>query len=231
MKKTLISLKKITKSPYSENTASQPILQNINLDIKAGSKVAILGRSGSGKTTLMNIIGLMAKASAGTYFLQGKDTSEFDDLTLSITRGQMIGYVFQSFHLLNNLSLLENVLLPQRYYQGPKIENIQEHALNLLKQVNLSHRLKTKVSVLSGGEKQRLAIARALVNKPKILLADEPTGALDSKTRDMIMGLFAQVHEEYKLTSIIVTHDQDIANYGNMIITILDGKITDVNLS
>ena len=123
---------------------------------------------------------------------------------------------------------MENLLLPQRYYRGPKIDNIKEHARQLIKEVGLEHRIKTKVSVLSGGEKQRLAIARALINKPKVLLADEPTGALDSRTRDLIMQLFAKVHEDYGLTTIMVTHDLEIASFGHKMIKLFDGQIVEV---
>lgn len=199
------------------------VLKGINLVIKRGEFASLMGQSGSGKTTLMNIIGCLDTPTSGTYILDGKDVSHLTDDELSSIRNQYIGFVFQSFYLLPYATVLENILLPTLYSE--KMEGSEEKmAMELLDLVGLKDKARYKPSQLSGGQQQRVAIARALINQPELILADEPTGQLDSRTSQEIMELFARMNRLGK-TILVVTHDPAIAKYSQRIIRISDGLI------
>jgi putative ABC transport system ATP-binding protein len=198
-------------------------LCGINLTIRKGEYVAIMGPSGSGKSTLMNLIGCLDTPTAGKYWLAGRLVSELDDDELAAIRNKEIGFVFQTFNLLPRATALHNVELPMIYSGIPSDERVAR-AKRALEAVDLGERMLHKPNELSGGQRQRVAIARALVNSPSIVLADEPTGNLDSKTGDEIMALFARLHSEGN-TIIVVTHENDIAQRANRIIHVRDGKI------
>lgn len=199
------------------------VLKGINLKIKKGEFVAIMGPSGSGKTTLMNIIGCLDTPTSGSYILAGKEVAHLTDDELSIIRNEHIGFIFQSFFLLPYATVLENVLLPTLYIEKSSID-FKKRAKELLKIVGLEDKMKYKPNQLSGGQQQRVAVARALINDPDLLLADEPTGQLDSKTSVEIMNLLKEMNSKGK-TVILITHDQNIASYAHRIITIVDGLI------
>jgi putative ABC transport system ATP-binding protein len=199
------------------------VLKGISLDINKNEYVALMGPSGSGKSTLMNIIGCLDTATAGIYILNGQDVSKMEDNALAEVRNQEIGFVFQQFNLLPRLTALENVALPLIYAgMSKKIRN--EKAMHVLELVSLTDRSHHKPSELSGGQSQRVAIARALVNDPSIILADEPTGNLDSKTSYEIMDIFGKIHSEGN-TVVLVTHEEDIANHARRVIRLRDGII------
>jgi putative ABC transport system ATP-binding protein len=218
----LIEIKDLYKN-YVMGTIEVPALQGINLQIKENEYVAIMGPSGSGKSTLMNILGCLDTPTTGEYLFRNVDVSNLSDDELSEMRNREIGFVFQSFNLLPRMSSLHNVELPLMYAGINKIER-REKALRALDRVGLSGRVEHKPAELSGGQRQRVAIARALVSNPGILLADEPTGALDSKTGDEIMELFNELHNEGN-TIILITHEQEIADYANRTIFLKDGLI------
>ena len=218
----LIEIKNLTKN-YSMGEIEIPALRNIDLKIDKNEYVAIMGPSGSGKSTLMNILGCLDTPTSGHYYFKNVDVSSLDDNALSAMRNKEIGFIFQNFNLLPRLNALKNVELPLIYAGIPGNER-KEKALNALKRVGLFDRIDHKPSELSGGQRQRVAIARALVTNPGILLADEPTGALDSKTGIEIMKLFQDLFLEGN-TIILITHEQEIANYANRSIHIRDGKI------
>ncbi len=199
-------------------------LDGVNLDIREGEFLAIMGRSGSGKSTLLNMLGCMDRPDGGSYRLDDKAVSEMDDDELSAFRNRYIGFIFQSFHLLPRLTTLENVLLPRRYHQeGHRDEDI-ERARVLLERVDLGDRLDHKPNELSGGQRQRVAIARSLINQPRLLLADEPTGNLDSRTSDAIMDLLQELNRDGQ-TIVMVTHEQDIADFAKRQVDMMDGNI------
>jgi len=198
-------------------------LRGIDVEIRKGEYVAIMGPSGSGKSTLMNLIGCLDSPSSGRYWLAGRLVSELDDDELAYIRNKEIGFVFQTFNLLPRATALHNVELPLIYNGTPAEERI-ERAKKALERVDLVPRMHHKPNELSGGQRQRVAIARALVNNPSIVLADEPTGDLDSKTGEEIMGLFKNLHEQGN-TIILVTHEMDIAQHAHRVIFIRDGKI------
>jgi len=220
--KELIKLIDIKKNFLIDSKEIQ-VLKGINLTIYEGDFVAIIGASGSGKSTLMNIIGCMDKPTSGKYFLSGKDVLSLNDDELSFLRNEFIGFVFQQFHLIPYAKAIENVMLPTIYSRQDQ-KNVKQRAIELLKMVRMEHRINSKPNQLSGGEQQRVAIARALINNPQIILADEPTGALDSKTSNEIMDIFTNLNNEGK-TVIIITHEADIAERCKKIIKISDGII------
>jgi putative ABC transport system ATP-binding protein len=199
------------------------VLKGIDLQINKGEYVALMGPSGSGKSTLMNLLGCLDTPTSGTYILNGKDVSQMKDDELAEIRNKEIGFVFQTFNLLPRTTALDNVALPMIYAGYSKSER-NERATEVLKQVNLADRMDHQPNQLSGGQRQRVAVARALVNKPSIILADEPTGNLDSKTSVEIMKLFGDIHASGN-TVILVTHEEEIAAYANRIIRLRDGLI------
>lgn len=218
----LISIQNLTKS-YALGNTDIPVLHGINLEIEKNEYVAIMGPSGSGKSTLMNIFGLLDNPTTGEYLFNGINVNELDDDSLSGMRNKEIGFIFQNFNLLPRINALQNVELPL-VYAGATASERKERALIALDRVGLTDRINHKPTELSGGQKQRVAIARALVTNPGILLADEPTGALDTKTGVDIMRLFDELHKEGN-TIILITHEQEIAKYANRIIHIRDGII------
>ncbi len=218
----IISLKNIRKT-YDLGKVKIEVLKGLNATINKNEYVAIMGPSGSGKSTLMNILGCLDKPTVGNYVLNGTDVSQMNDDQLAEVRNKEIGFVFQTFNLLARLSGVENVALPL-IYAGLNKANRNAKAESILQAVGLGHRMKHKPNELSGGERQRVAVARALVNDPSIILADEPTGNLDTKTSYEIMELFEEIHKKGN-TVIIVTHEEDIARYAHRIIRIRDGVI------
>ena len=210
---------------YMQGKMSVHILKDISLSVEEGEYLAIMGPSGSGKTTLMNIIGCLDKPTSGSYHLNGKDVLTYSDNELSDTRLYNIGFVFQSFHLLPKQTALENVYLPLIYAGISKKERI-ERATEALERVGLGDRLHFKPTQLSGGQQQRVAIARAIVNHPTILLADEPTGALDSNSGEQVMELFQKLNDE-GITIIMITHDAEIASHAKRQAIIRDGILTE----
>jgi putative ABC transport system ATP-binding protein len=219
----MIELEYITKT-YLLGKETVNVLNKISLKIEQGEFVAIMGPSGSGKSTLMNMIGCLDKPTTGNYTLSGENVSHYSDNELARVRNQSIGFVFQQFHLLPRLSALKNVELPMIYAGISKSER-QSRAEEALKKVGLADRMDHLPNALSGGQKQRVAIARAIVNKPKIILADEPTGALDSKTSIDIMEQFRELNEEEGVTVIVVTHESEVASYAERTIFVRDGMI------
>ncbi|CAM4163072.1 macrolide ABC transporter ATP-binding protein [Streptococcus penaeicida] len=222
-KKELIKLVNINKT-YQNGDQELRVLKDINLQVKEGEFLAIMGPSGSGKSTLMNIIGLLDRPTEGDYWLNGNEVDQLSDRHLASVRNAEIGFVFQQFFLLSKLTALQNVELPL-IYAGIGVSKRRNLAMQYLEKVDLQKRMKHLPSELSGGQKQRVAIARALVNNPSIILADEPTGALDTKTGEQIMELLTNLNKEGK-TIIMVTHEPDIADFATRKIVIRDGQIT-----
>ncbi len=220
--KEVISLKDIRKSYYL-GKQELPVLKGINLTINSNEYVALMGPSGSGKSTLMNIIGCLDTPTAGQYVLNGKDVSRMEDDELADVRNVEIGFVFQQFNLLPRLTAWENVAMPLIYAGIGKKER-EERAREMLAKVGLGDRAHHKPNEISGGQSQRVAIARALINNPSLILADEPTGNLDTKTSVEIMELFSQIHNQGN-TVVLVTHEEDIANYTHRIVRIRDGVV------
>lgn len=223
----LIKLENVWKV-FKLGNSELPILKGINLEINSGDFATIMGPSGSGKSTLMYLIGLLDSPSRGKIFLEGKDVSGFSENKLAELRGKKIGFVFQQFNLLQNLSALENVMLPM-IFQGVLEQERQERARKLLDMVDLEKRMAHRPKEMSGGEQQRIAIARSLVNNPEIIIADEPTGNLDSSTGKTVMEILTKLHKEQKKTIVVVTHDPRIAEYSQNIIHIQDGQIASNN--
>lgn len=219
------SLIKITdiKRDFQLGSETINVLKGIDLDIKKGEYVALMGPSGSGKSTLMNLLGCLDTPTSGAYVLNGKDVSKMVDDELAEIRNKEIGFVFQTFNLLPRTTALDNVALPM-IYAGYSKDERQKRATEVLTQVGLQERMDHQPNQLSGGQRQRVAVARALVNKPSIILADEPTGNLDSKTSVEIMNLFNEIHANGN-TVILVTHEEDIAAYAHRIIRLRDGLI------
>lgn len=222
MSDLVIHLEEIKKN-YIMGRQELQVLKGISLDIQRNEYVALMGPSGSGKSTLMNILGCLDSPSSGKYILNGHDVSTMLDNSLADIRNKEIGFVFQQFNLLPRLSALENVALPL-VYAGINKKTRMEMAHEVLRKVDLSDRSHHKPNELSGGQCQRVAIARALVNNPSIILADEPTGNLDSKTSYEIMNIFAQIHDEGN-TVVLVTHEEDISNYAKRVIRLRDGML------
>ena len=205
-------------------TLSVEVLRGVCLEVAAGDLLSIMGPSGSGKSTLMNIIGLLDRPTAGRYYLNGRDVSTMNDLELSAFRNANIGFVFQSFNLLNHLTALENVALPL-VYRGLGREEIRRRALAILERVGMDDRLGHRPDQLSGGQKQRVAIARALVGEPSVVLADEPTGALDAGTAEEVMRLLAGLNRVEGITLLIITHDAAVARRCARRLWIGDGRL------
>ncbi|MFE3976652.1 MULTISPECIES: ABC transporter ATP-binding protein [unclassified Peribacillus] len=222
----MIELVDIHKNYYL-NREEIPILKNINIKINDGEFVAIMGPSGSGKSTLMNIIGCLDRPSSGSYLLNEQEISTFNDEQLAQVRNKHIGFVFQQFQLLPRLNAVENVELPM-IYAGFSRKERRKRAEIALQKVGLSERINHLPNELSGGQKQRVAIARAIVNEPSLILADEPTGALDTKTSDTIMKQFAQLHQ-VGTTIILITHELEVSKYASRTITVRDGEVINLN--
>ncbi len=219
----VIEIKEIVKN-YQVGSVIVRALRSVSLDINRNEYVAIMGPSGSGKSTLMNILGCLDTPTKGMYVLNGTDVSKMEDDRLAEIRNKEIGFVFQTFNLLPRYTALENVTLPLIYAGVPRHER-EEHAVKTLDLVGLGDRMTHKPNELSGGQRQRVAIARALINNPSIILADEPTGNLDSKTSYDIMGLLDKIHEDGN-TVIVVTHEEDIARHAHRIIKLMDGEVS-----
>jgi putative ABC transport system ATP-binding protein len=219
---TIISIKDLRKT-YVMGADTINALKSVTLDIKKNEYVALMGPSGSGKSTLMNLLGCLDSPSSGSYVLNSTDVSEMTDAELAEVRNKEIGFVFQTFNLLPRMSSLENVALPL-VYAGMKKEKRIEKAEEAMRAVGLGERMHHKPNELSGGQRQRVAIARALVNNPAIILADEPTGNLDTKTSIEIMGIFEQIHKAGN-TVILVTHEPDIAQHAHRIVRLRDGVV------
>lgn len=218
----LLNIQNIYKN-YGKEPMIVPVLKDVSLEVVQGDYIAIMGPSGSGKTTLMNIIGCLDRASLGTYLFEDEDISEMNDDALSDLRLNKIGFVFQNFNLLSSETAQENVALPL-IYAGIGKEKRNQRAIDVLNKVGLQDRISFKPSQLSGGQKQRVAIARAIINNPKILLADEPTGALDQASGKQVMELFKSLNDE-GVTIIMITHDANVTSHAKKIFHIIDGEI------
>jgi putative ABC transport system ATP-binding protein len=220
--KPVLAMENLCKN-YQLGTVDVQALRNINLTINKGEYVAIMGPSGSGKSTLLNMIGCLDRPTSGGYFLGGQDVSKLEDDELSLIRGARIGFVFQSFNLISQLNIIENIEIPM-YYQGISEHDSEQRARELAAMVGLGNRIKHRPSELSGGQQQRVAIARSLANDPFIILADEPTGNLDSESGADILQILDDLHTQGK-TLITVTHDDNIAAHAERIICLFDGEI------
>ncbi|MCI6561488.1 MAG: ABC transporter ATP-binding protein [Ruminococcus sp.] len=220
----MISMRDIIKRYYIGQPNELQILNGISIDVHEGEFVSIVGASGSGKSTLMNIIGALDRPTEGTYHLNGRDISTLDDRELSRIRNSEIGFVFQTFNLIPRTNALKNVELPMLYAGKSKHER-SRRAKELLKMVGMEDRYTHQPNELSGGQKQRVAIARAMANDPSILLADEPTGALDTKTGRLVMDIFHKLHDEEGKTIVLITHSPELAKETERIITISDGSV------
>lgn len=227
MTKYVVDAKELTKTYQMSEDIQVHALRGLTFKVEAGEIVAIMGPSGSGKSTLMNILGCLDRPSSGSYLLDGKDVSQLQDNALADIRNSKVGFVFQNYNLLQRTSALVNVMLPLRYnrHDGGTQHDQKEAATAVLEQVGLKERMQHKPFELSGGQQQRVAIARALINNPAIILADEPTGNLDSKSGDEIMELLLDLNKQKRVTLILVTHDPDIAKHAQRVIHIVDGKV------
>ncbi|MDC3169197.1 ABC transporter ATP-binding protein [Prochlorococcus sp. AH-716-E17] len=227
MTKKVATLEKVSKM-YGKDELIVKALDNVNLEIYKGDYLAVMGASGSGKSTAMNIIGCLDRPSQGVYKLNGTPVENLSDDELAELRNQKLGFVFQQFHLLSDATALENVLLPMIYAGVDPIER-EKRAKNALNKVGLSERVNNRPNQLSGGQQQRVAIARAIINNPAILLADEPTGALDSKTTEDVLDLFDKLHES-GITIVLVTHEDEVASRAKKIARFKDGKIIELKI-
>ncbi|NQU79521.1 ABC transporter ATP-binding protein [Candidatus Woesearchaeota archaeon] len=219
----VIRLKNVWKI-YTMGEVQVPALRGLNLEIKRGEFVAVMGPSGSGKSTAMNMVGCLDIPTKGSIFLDGKDISHLSESDLAQIRGKKIGFIFQQFNLIQTLSALENVMLPMTF-QGMENEKKRTRAEDLLKMVDLGERIHHKPNELSGGQQQRVAIARSLANDPEVVLADEPTGNLDSKTENVIMEFLKKLHSDKCKTIIMVTHDEGVASYAERVEYLKDGIV------
>lgn len=219
----LIKLEDITKD-YIDGEIVTPALRGVSFEVEEGEFVAVMGSSGSGKSTLMHIIGFLDKSTQGQYFFDGEDTSQFDDEKLAGIRNQKVGFVFQTYNLLARTSVLDNILLPTIYTPNLNKKAVEKRAHQLLDKVGLSHRINHRPNQLSGGEQQRVAIIRALINKPRLILADEPTGNLDSKSGQEVMEVLQDLNEENH-TILMVTHEKYVAECARRIIELKDGQV------
>ena len=227
MTKKVATLEKVSKM-YGKDELIVKALDNVNLEIYKGDYLAVMGASGSGKSTAMNIIGCLDRPSQGVYKLNGTPVENLSDDELAELRNQKLGFVFQQFHLLSDATALENVLLPMIYAGVDPIER-EKRAKNALDKVGLSERVNNRPNQLSGGQQQRVAIARAIINNPAILLADEPTGALDSKTTEDVLDLFDKLHAS-GITIVLVTHEDEVASRAKKIARFKDGKIIELKI-
>lgn len=223
MNKAIIEIKNLQKS-YQVGEEDLQVLKGIDLTIHHGEFVSIMGRSGAGKSTFLQILGCLDTASSGSYCLDGEEVQGLSEDQLALRRNQKIGFVFQSFYLLSHLTVLQNVMVPMEY-SGIALSQRKEIASRWLESFSMSHRLNHWPHQLSGGERQRVALARSMVNNPKVLLADEPTGNLDLKVRDEVMKILQEVNESYDLTLIMVTHDQELGNLAPRKIVLRDGRV------
>ena len=227
MPKKVAILEKVSKT-YGKDNLIVKALDSVNLEIYKGDYLAVMGASGSGKSTAMNIIGCLDRPSQGVYKLNGIPVENLSDDELAELRNQKLGFVFQQFHLLSDATALENVLLPM-IYAGVSPKEREERAKNALDKVGLSERINNRPNQLSGGQQQRVAIARAIINNPALLLADEPTGALDSKTTEDVLDLFDKLHES-GITIVLVTHEDEVASRAKKIARFKDGKIIELKI-
>jgi len=228
MSKKVASLENISKT-YGKEDLTVKALDSINLEIYKGDYLAVMGASGSGKSTAMNIIGCLDRPSEGIYKLNGIPVENLSDDDLAEIRNQKLGFVFQQFHLLSDATALENVTLPMIYAGIDPVQRL-ERGKSALKKVGLSERMNNRPNQLSGGQQQRVAIARAIINNPSILLADEPTGALDSKTTEDVLDLFDKLHES-GITIVLVTHEDEVANRAKKIAKFKDGRIVELKIN
>ena len=226
MSEPVIRMENIVKTYYLGKPNELEILHGINLTVNKGEFVSIVGESGSGKSTLMNIIGVLDRQTQGNYYLEGQDVNGMSDEVRSAIRNRRIGFVFQNFNLLPRANALKNVMVPLLYGEEHS-KNGKEHAMEMLKMVGMEDRADHRPNELSGGQKQRVAIARAMINDPAIILADEPTGALDSSTGRMVMDIFHDLHERQGKTIVLITHNPELAAETQRIVTISDGRIID----
>ena len=224
----LLRAENIVKTFYEGSENELEILHGINLEVKRGEFVSIVGASGSGKSTLMNILGLLDKPTSGNYYLNGENMTEAPDKSMAHLRNRSIGFIFQNYNLIARTEALDNVELPM-LYAGIHEKERRERAKELLKLVGMEDRMDHTPDTLSGGQKQRVAIARAMANNPDLILADEPTGALDSKTGHLVMDLFHQLNEEQHKTIILITHSQELAAETTRMVHIRDGNIEEVD--
>ncbi|HIR68815.1 MAG TPA: ABC transporter ATP-binding protein [Candidatus Pelethousia gallinarum] len=220
----MINMRGIVKRFYIGQPNELEILHGIDLDVTEGEFLSIVGASGSGKSTLMNLIGALDRPTSGTYFLDGQDVGQADDLTLSAIRCKKVGFVFQNFNLIPRTNALKNVELPMMYAGVPQRQRT-ERAMALLDMVEMADRMYHQPNELSGGQKQRVAIARAMANDPAIVLADEPTGALDSKTGRLVMDIFHRLNRDQGKTVILITHNRELAKETSRIVTMRDGML------
>lgn len=221
----MIRLQKITKIYQPSRDVKVVALNNINLEIKSNEFVAILGKSGSGKSTLMYILGLLEKPTNGEVYINNQSVAKMSDQQISALRNRTIGFIFQQFNLIPKLNVMENVVLPAIYQASPKPQKVRQYAQYLLDSFGILNKQSSYPNQLSGGQQQRVAVARALINQPEVIIADEPTGNLDSKTGTQIMDLLGEIHRKEKKTIILVTHDQQLAKRAKRQLSLQDGKL------
>jgi putative ABC transport system ATP-binding protein len=225
---TIIRLENISKS-YGEGNTEVHALADVNLIVEPGEYCAIMGPSGSGKSTAMNVVGCLDRPTSGSYYLDGVDVAQLSDAELAHIRNRKIGFVFQQFHLLPQLSAMENVMLPM-VYAGVANSERKERATEALTRVGLANRLNNKPNQLSGGQQQRVAIARAIVNRPVLLLADEPTGALDSQTTQEVLNIFTELNDS-GITVVMVTHEPEVARQTKRVVWFRDGQVVEAHMA